>query len=108
MPSFYVGFFFFFYFFTSFSSPISFSEITPNATLLNVRGMTEMQVVLREESQTGDLASLVETKCHCLEIRLSAQSKWVVCTSSPWGSAQAALTGKTTGMQERSELVFTG
>lgn len=102
------GFFLFFFFSPPSPLPIHFSEITPKAAHLNARGTMEMRVVLGEGSQTGDPTSLVETKLHCLEINLSAWSEWVVSTTSPRGVCPAALTGKTTGMWERSELVFTG
>lgn len=59
---------FFFFPPTSFSSRISFSEITPNATHLNACGMMEMQAVLGGGSQTGNPTSLVEIKLHSLEI----------------------------------------
>lgn len=54
------------------SFPISFSEITPNTTHLNARGMMEVQAVLGGGSQTGNPTILVEIKLHCLDISLSA------------------------------------
>lgn len=96
---------FFFLFFppTSISSPISFSEITPNTTHLNAHGMMDTQAVLVGGRQTGNPSSLVQIKLHCLEFSLSARNEQFIPISSPhWGSSSApcpaALMGKATGM----------
>lgn len=79
--------FFFLSLFTSFSSPISFSDIAPNATHLNACGMVERSAALGEGSQTVDPATLVETKLNYLQISLSAWNRRVGCLHQlpTWG-----------------------